>query len=89
MAMCYENFRIANVEINAMYMLEFSHIDYDRYGDKNATKFWEVLKPAAANMSGIMTTKALTESLVSHLRKSKSLFVEDVKTIRKEADTSK
>lgn len=40
-------------------------------------------------MSGIMTTKALTESLVSHLHKSKNLFVEEVTTIRKETDTSK
>ena len=30
MAMYYENFRIANVEVRSMYMLEFSHIDYDQ-----------------------------------------------------------
>ena len=36
-----------------------------------------------------MTTQALTEALVSQLRKSKNLFVEDVKTIRKETETNK
>lgn len=36
MAMYYENFRIAGTEINAMYMQEFSLINYDHYGDKNA-----------------------------------------------------
>ena len=37
-AMYYENFRIANVEVRAMYMQEFSHIHYDTYGDKAVAK---------------------------------------------------
>ena len=36
-----------------------------------------------------MTKVGLTEALVSQLRKSKHLFVEEVKTIRKEPDSSK
>ena len=36
MAVYYENFRIANVEVRAMYMQEFPHINYDSYGDKSA-----------------------------------------------------
>ena len=70
-------------------MLDFSHIDYDHYGDKNAVRFWEVFKRGAANMSGIMTVQALTEGLVSQFNKSKKLFVGTLKEIKKEPDPEK
>ena len=89
MAMYYENFRIANVEVRAMYMKEFPHIHYDTYGDKAAAKWWEVFKRGAANMSGIMTVEGLTEHLVSQLGESKHLSQDLCKEIRKEPDPKK
>ena len=72
-----------------MYMKEFSYINYDTYGDRNAAKWWEVFKRGAAHMSGIMTGVGLPEVLVAQIGESKSLFTDLVKEIKKEPDSEK
>ena len=89
LAMYYENFRIAQPDVNSMYMAKFAVLDYDNYGDKNAEKFWEDFKKGAANMAHLMTTQGLTERLVSETKNSKHLFVEEVRNIRKEPNSNK
>lgn len=89
MAMYYEYFRIAGPDVNQMYMQEFGLLDYDTSGDKNAGKWREAFKKAAANISHLLDQLGLTEALTSQLRKSKHLFVEELRSIRKEPDSRK